>query len=145
MAVARGLEELEILMYALELEMVEEEFWKNGIFERASRSLKIFMVRNVSKEEKVEDLRKKLIRKVREEEKKRAMDLQNLTEKVITTVKEAMMNHKREGGVSIRRCFYCDIPGRVARSCYWRKDIILIKVILSILFMTAKPKAVLKL
>ena len=38
------------------------------------------MVRNVSKEEKVEDLRKKLIRKVREEEKKRAMDLQNLIE-----------------------------------------------------------------
>ena len=79
------------------------------------------MVRNVSKEEKVEDLRKKLIRKVREEEKKRAMDLQNLTEKIITTVKEAMMNHKREGGVSIRRCFYCDRSGHVARSCYWRK------------------------
>jgi len=76
------LEELEILMYALELETVEEEFWKNGIFERASRSLKIFMVRNVSKEEKVEDLRMKLIRKVREEEeeKERAMDLQNLIE-----------------------------------------------------------------
>ena len=40
------------------------------------------MVRNVSKEEKVEDLRMKLIRKVREEEeeKERAMDLQNLIE-----------------------------------------------------------------
>jgi len=78
----RVLEELEILMYALELKIVEEKFWKKGIFERASRSLKIFMVRNVSKEEKVEDLRIKLIRKVREEEeeKERAMDLQNLIE-----------------------------------------------------------------
>ena len=34
----RVLEELEILMYALELEIVEEEFWKKEIFERASRS-----------------------------------------------------------------------------------------------------------
>jgi hypothetical protein len=51
----RVLEDLEILMYALDLERVEEDLWKKEIVERSSRELKIFMVRNWSKEEKIED------------------------------------------------------------------------------------------
>lgn len=146
----RVLEELEILTYAMDLEMKEEELWKKEIFERSNRALKILMVRNLSKEEKLEDLRKKLIMKVREKEEKnkKAKELQELTEKLITTVKEAMRNNKRKERASIMKCFYCDRPGHGSRTCFrekLRKDIIFIKAILSILFMTAKPKVILKL
>ena len=54
----RLLEELEITMHAFGIEMVENVFWRKEIFERASRALKVYMVRNLNKVEKLEELLK---------------------------------------------------------------------------------------
>jgi hypothetical protein len=53
----RLLNELGIIIYGLELDSVEKERWKSELFERASRDLKIFMVRNVNKDENIEEMR----------------------------------------------------------------------------------------
>ena len=52
------LDEVEMIMYALDLEGVEKEVWKRRIFERASEGLKIFIVRNIGKEENEESIKK---------------------------------------------------------------------------------------
>jgi len=54
----RLLEELEIILYALDIEMVENVFWRKEIFEKASRALKVYMVRNLITEKKLEELLK---------------------------------------------------------------------------------------
>ena len=54
----RLLEELEIIMHAFDIEMVENVFRRKEIFERASRALKVYMVRNLITEEKLEELLK---------------------------------------------------------------------------------------
>ena len=114
-------EELEILMYALDLENVEKEHWNKEIFDRASGSLKIFMVRNLSKEKNIEELRKMLLLRVREEKEIRAKEYQGLTEKVLSTVRGVMSMYKREGRGAVVKCFYCDKPGHVTRNCFLRK------------------------
>ena len=54
----RLLEELKIIMHALDIEMVENVFWRKEIFERVSRALKVYMVRNLITEEKLKELLK---------------------------------------------------------------------------------------
>jgi hypothetical protein len=49
----RVLEELEILMYALDLGRVEEDLWRKEIFERSSRELKILWFEIKAKKRKL--------------------------------------------------------------------------------------------
>lgn len=119
------LEELEIIMYTLELYEVEKEEWRREIFDRASKDLKIFIIRNTSKEEEIVEIRKKLIMRVREseEKKRKENEFKELTQMVVQTVQEAMRVNKGVGNErrSIR-CFYCDKEGHVVRRCYLRRS-----------------------
>ena len=45
-------------MHAFDIEMAENEFWRKEIFEGVSRALKVYMVRNLITEEKLEELLK---------------------------------------------------------------------------------------
>ena len=105
----------------MDLENVEKEHWNKEIFDRESGSLKIIMVRNLSKEKNNEELRKMLLLRVREEKETRAIEYQGLTEKVLSTVREVMSMYKREGRGAVVKCFYCDKPGHVTRNCFLRK------------------------
>ena len=66
----RLLEELEIIMHAFGIEMIENEFWRKEIFEGVSRALKVYMVRNLITEEKLEELLKNWFWKLEREKEK---------------------------------------------------------------------------
>lgn len=91
----RLLNELDIIMYSLDLEGAEKPEWKKRIFEKASEGLKIFMVRNVGKEETEEEMREKLLVLCKQEEEKRRKDKEykEMLEAITNTVKEVMKSN----------------------------------------------------
>ncbi len=48
---------------------VDQSLWKNEIFSRGSEELKIFMMRNISREESWKEIGKKLNEKIAEQKK----------------------------------------------------------------------------
>ena len=101
----RLLEELEIIMHAFDIEMVENEFWRKEIFERASRALKVYMVWNLITEEKLEELLKNWFWKL-EREKEKTKNIQELPENILNTFIEAMPINKSGERTAGVKCFF---------------------------------------
>lgn len=67
--VRKLLEYCDIIIYTLELEGVEKKVFKE-LFDRASRDLKIFIVRNLNKDEEIDEIKKKFIFRIKKLEEK---------------------------------------------------------------------------